>query len=96
MVRLVSQLVNHVCGSTLNYSLCFHIFLELDWEQQPNKSIMKLGLEVILTLFFFSYLIFNHSGIVLVFSATEHYWEIILRQLPVMVPKLFPVLLFLN
>lgn len=60
------------------------------------RASLKLGLEVILTLFFFSYLLFNHSGIVLVFSATERYWEIILRQLPVMVPKLFPVILFLN
>lgn len=54
-----------------------------------------LRLEVILTLFFFSCLLFKHSGMVLVLSATADYWEIILRQLPVMVPKLFSVPLFL-
>ena len=54
-----------------------------------------LGLKVILTLFFVSCLLFKHSGMVLVLSATAGYWEIILRQLPVMVPKLFSVSLFL-
>lgn len=47
-----------------------------------------LGLEVILTLFF-SCLLFKHSGMELVLSAAADYWEIIVRQLPAMVPELF-------
>lgn len=53
-----------------------------------------LCLEVILTLFF-SCRLFKHSRMVLVLSAIADYWEIILRQLLVMVPKLFSVPLFL-
>lgn len=46
-------------------------------------------------ILFFSYHLFKRVGMVYVLSAIADYWEIIVGQLLVMVPKFFSVPLFL-
>lgn len=42
--RRVSQPLSHICGSPLNCPSLLHVFLELDWEQQPSNGCTDAGL----------------------------------------------------
>lgn len=85
--------MNDICGSSLNCLSLFHIFLELSWKQQPINALTSVMLRG--GILFFSYHLFKCVGMVYVLSAIADYWEIIVGQLLVMVPKVFSVPLFL-